>query len=363
MCALASIACATIFDIDTVLLKSQELEAQLGTSEAWSDAKQAQKLTSELAGYKAIIEQWQSLQNGLEELEMFAEMASADSEDEVAEVENAYLGLIHNLEKAEIASLMNGEYDSSAAIVTVHAGAGGVDAQDWTGMLARMYLRWAESEGLKAELVEESPAEEAGIHSATIIVTGRFAFGWLSSERGVHRLVRISPFDAAHRRHTSFAKVDVVPELDDDVNIEIRPEDIKVDTYRSQGAGGQHVNKTESAIRITHIPTGVVVACQNERSQHQNREVAMRMLRSRLFAMQREQRQSTLDAVRGENREAAWANQIRNYVLQPYTMVKDRRTGKECTNVQAVLEGEVTPFMSSWLEARARLGREPSVSD
>lgn len=290
---------------------------------------------------------------------MFAEMASPENEEETAEVENSYRELLHVLEKAETASLMNGEFDQSAAILTVHAGAGGVDAQDWARMLARMYLRWAEREGFKADMVENSPAEEGGIHSATMIISGRFAFGWLSSERGVHRLVRLSPFDAAHRRHTSFAKVDVVPELSDEVALDIRPEDLKVDTYRSQGAGGQHVNKTESAIRITHIPTGVVVACQNERSQHQNREVAMRMLRSRLYAMQREQRQNTLDAVRGENRDAAWANQIRNYVLQPYTMVKDRRTSQECTNVQAVLDGDVSQFMTAWLEERARLGCEP----
>lgn len=338
------------------------MEAQLGVSETWNDPALAQKLTAELAGYRATIDQWQKLQDKLEEVELYAEMAEADTPEE-QELIQVHRELLHELEKAEIASLMSGEFDKSNAVLTVHAGAGGVDAQDWTSMLARMYVRWAEREGFKVEMVENSPADEAGIHSASFIITGRFAFGWLSSERGVHRLVRISPFDAAHRRHTSFAKVDVVPELADDIEVNIRPEDLKVDTYHSQGAGGQHVNKTESAIRITHIPTGVVVACQNERSQHQNREVAMRMLRSSLYAMQREQRQNTLDSVRGENREAAWANQIRNYVLQPYTMVKDRRTNQECTNVQGVLEGDLSPFMSAWLEARARLGREPQIND
>ncbi len=356
-------ACATIFDVASAELKAQEVEAQLGSGEVWNDVQLAQKLTAELASLKAVVSQWGELNDKLEELAMFAEMASPDNQGEVEEVEAIYRELVHGLEKAEIASLMTGDFDGSDAILSMHAGAGGVDAQDWTSMLARMYTRWAEREGFKVELAESSPAEEAGIHSATLIVHGTNAFGWLSSERGVHRLVRISPFDQQHRRHTSFAKVEVVPELTDEVEVNIRPEDLKVDTYHSQGAGGQHVNKTESAVRITHIPTGVVVACQNERSQYQNRDIAMRMLRSRLYAMQLEQRQSTLDAVRGENREAAWANQIRNYVLQPYTMVKDRRTACECTNVQAVLEGDLSAFMVAWLEARARLGREPGLND
>jgi peptide chain release factor 2 len=310
-----------------------------------------------------VADQWDRLSAGLEEFELYLEMASDEKPEELAEVERAHQALEHELEKAETAALMSGEYDRATAILTVHAGAGGVDAQDWAEMLLRMYLRWAEREGLKAEVVDVSAAEEAGVHSATAIVSGPFAFGLLSSERGVHRLVRISPFDQQKRRHTAFAKVDVLPELADEVPVEIRPEDLKVDTYRSQGAGGQHVNKTESAIRITHLPTGTVVACQNERSQHSNRETAMRMLRSKLFELQLAERQGRLDAVRGENREAAWANQIRNYVLQPYTMVKDRRTGAESGDVQSVLDGNLTSFMRSWLEARARLGREPVPTD
>lgn len=309
------------------------------------------------------MDQWDRLTEKLEELEVYLELASDEEPEAVAAVETTSAELESLLEKAETAALMSGEYDRATAIVTVHAGAGGVDAQDWAEMLLRMYLRWAEKEGLSAEVVDISRAEEAGVHSATAIFSGPFAFGLMSSERGTHRLVRISPFDQQKRRHTAFAAVDVVPELEADAKVEIRPEDLKVDTYRSQGAGGQHVNKTESAIRITHLPTGIVVACQNERSQHSNRDTAMRILRAKLRELQVQEREDKLAAVRGESGEAAWANQIRNYVLQPYTMVKDRRTGAESTNVQGVLDGDVTAFMRAWLEARARLGRPPVAAD
>lgn len=329
----------------------------------WQDNEVAQRLTQELAQYKAISEQWYKLNSALEEAEVAAEVASPEDLLEVEEAQRYYDELIHRLEKAETISLLNGPYDKAAAIVTLHAGAGGVDAQDWTEMLLRMYMRWAEREGYKVSLVEYSPAEEDGIHSASLIVEGFYPFGMLSSEHGVHRLVRISPYDAAHRRHTSFAKVEVVPELSEELNIELRPEDLKIDTYRSQGAGGQHVNKTESAVRITHIPTGTVAACQNERSQHSNKETALRMLKAKLLELKREQRQDTLDNVKGENREAAWANQIRNYVMQPYTMVKDRRTGFEKADVESVLAGDINDFMGSWLQARARLGRDPQAGD
>ncbi len=343
--------------------KIEEIEARFGSGDIWNDPEAARKLNEELSSYKGIADKWGSIADRLEEIEMFAEMASPDNEAEAAEVDNLYNELMRDLEHMETRALMSGEFDKYDAILTVHAGAGGVDAQDWTEMLLRMYLRWAENEGFKADVADISPAEEDGIHSATAIIRGPMAFGMLSSERGVHRLVRISPYDAAKRRHTSFAKVEVVPDISDDIKIDIRPEDLKVDTYRSQGAGGQHVNKTESAIRITHIPTGIIVACQNERSQHSNRETAMRMLRARLYEMQEAERRGVLDSAKGENREAAWANQIRNYVLQPYTMVKDRRTGCECGNVQGVLDGDLNKFMIAWLEARAQLGREPSASD
>jgi peptide chain release factor 2 len=294
----------------------------------------------------------------LQEAEFFAEMAAEEGGADLAEVDASVAELDKLLEKAETQALLSGEYDQSAAILNVHSGSGGDDAQDWAQMLLRMYLRWGADEGLKMDLVESSPGEH-GIHSATIMVSGENAYGLLRSERGVHRLVRISPFDSAKRRHTSFAKVDVVPELEKAREIEIKSEDLRVDTYRSSGAGGQHVNKTDSAIRITHLPTGTVVACQNERSQHANRDTAMRMLKSKLFDLQQQQRKEHLSELRGENTDAAWGYQIRNYVLHPYSIVKDRRTGAEEGNVQAVLDGRLHKFITSYLEACVRLGREP----
>lgn len=301
---------------------------------------------------------WNSLQAKLEEVAFFAEMVSSGEESERDSLETGFVELVQVIEKAETQALLSGEYDQASAILTVHSGSGGDDAQDWAQMLLRMYLRWGESEGLKMDLAEISHGEH-GIHSATVFVSGDNAYGLLRSERGVHRLVRISPFDSAKRRHTSFAKVDVVPELEEAKDVEIRPEDLKVDTYRSSGAGGQHVNKTESAVRITHLPTGVVAACQNERSQHANRDQAMRMLRAKLYEMQVQQKREHLSELRGENTEAAWGYQIRNYVQHPYSIVKDRRTGAEDSQVQAVLDGKINRFITAFLEACARLGREP----
>lgn len=285
-------------------------------------------------------------------------MVSAGEESERDSLETGFKDLETVIERAETQALLSGEYDQTSAILTVHSGSGGDDAQDWAQMLLRMYLRWGEAEGLKMDLAEVSHGEH-GIHSATIFVSGDNAYGLLRSERGVHRLVRISPFDSAKRRHTSFAKVDVVPELEQAKDVEIRPEDLKVDTYRSSGAGGQHVNKTESAVRLTHLPTGVVAACQNERSQHANRDQAMRMLKAKLYEMQVQQKREHLSELRGENTEAAWGYQIRNYVQHPYSIVKDRRTGTEDSQVQAVLDGKINRFITTFLEACARLGREP----
>lgn len=276
----------------------------------------------------------------------------------MAEVEQTSARLERELERAETTALLSGEFDESPAILTIHAGSGGTDAQDWAQILLRMYLRWGEAEGFKVELADSSPAE-AGIHSATVFITGPQAYGRLRSERGVHRLVRISPFDQARRRHTSFAKVDIVPEIEEAKEVEVRAEDLRVDTFRSSGAGGQHVNKTDSAVRLTHLPTGLVVACQNERSQHANRDTAMRILKARLFELEQQSRTERLADLRGENTDAAWGHQIRNYVLHPYSVVKDRRTGVEESNVQAVLDGDLNPFMRAFLEACARLGREP----
>jgi peptide chain release factor 2 len=254
----------------------------------------------------------------------------------------------------EIVALLGGEFDDGPAILEVHAGEGGTDAQDWADMLLRMYLRWAERGRLEAELVDVSPGEEAGLKSATVTVEGRHAYGLLAAERGVHRLVRISPFDASKRRHTSFASVDVTPELDEDVSVDISPDDLRIDTYRSSGAGGQHVNVTDSAVRITHLPTGTVVSCQNERSQMQNRAVAMRILRSRLVARAREEREAELQALRGEKRDIGFGSQIRSYVLHPYQMVKDHRTSVEIGNVNAVLDGDIDRFIEAELRRKAQ---------
>ena len=257
------------------------------------------------------------------------------------------------LESQEVLALLSGEFDENPAILEIHPGEGGTDSQDWAEILLRMYTRWAELRGFKYELLEASPGDEAGIKSATLTVEGRHAYGLLSAERGVHRLVRISPFDAAKRRHTSFASVDVTPEVAEDVAIEINDDDLRIDTYRSSGAGGQHVNVTDSAVRITHLPTGIVVSCQNERSQMQNKAVAMRVLKSRLVQRAREERQAEMQALKGEQRDIGFGSQIRSYVMHPYQMVKDHRTALEAGNVQAVLDGDLDRFIEAQLKKRA----------
>ncbi len=251
-------------------------------------------------------------------------------------------------------TLLSGKYDSKNAILTLHAGAGGTEAQDWVSMLLRMYTRWAEDKGYKVTVLDMLAGDEAGIKSVTILVEGPNAYGYLKSEKGVHRLVRISPFDAAGRRHTSFASADVMPEIDDDVEIEIKPEDLKIDTFRSSGAGGQHVNKTESAIRITHIPTGIVVSCQNERSQQSNRNTAMKILKAKLFEIHQEEQQKELDKIRGVQKEIGWGSQIRSYIFHPYSLVKDHRTNVEIGDVQAVMDGKIDEFINSYLKYAAK---------
>lgn len=338
------------------------MESAVSQPDVWNDPDNARKLNQELSRHQGIVDLWTSLEEKLQEVGFFAEMVGDERDPEAREVEQGFSDLGRVLERAETQALLSGEYDQASAILTVHSGSGGDDAQDWAQMLLRMYLRWGEAEGLKMDLAEVSDGEH-GIHSATVFVGGENAYGLLRSERGVHRLVRISPFDSANRRHTSFAKVDVVPELAEAKEVDIRPEDLKVDTYRSSGAGGQHVNKTDSAVRITHLPTGVVAACQNERSQHANKDTAMRVLKAKLYEMQVQQRQEHLSELRGENTEAAWGYQIRNYVLHPYSVVKDRRTGFEDSQVQSVLDGKLKGFIRSYLEACVRLGREPQPGE
>jgi peptide chain release factor 2 len=310
------------------------------------------------------------LRDEIEEMDLVGRMLSEASEtldvfgDDVSaqrEVDSLLARAATALDALEMAANFDREYDGHGAIVAINAGAGGIDAADWTQMLARMYVRWADGRGLRTAVIEESPAEEAGLKSITFFVRGRNAYGMLESERGVHRLVRLSPFDSAHRRHTSFAQVDIIPEIEsgEKIDFDIKPDDLKIETYKSGGAGGQYVNKTESAIRITHLPTGLIAASQQERSQMQNREVAMNMLRAKLVQRELDEREAKLAQLRGERRANEWGSQIRSYVLQPYTLVKDHRTNVETSNVQAVLDGEIDTFIWPYLQQRPRLSAAP----
>jgi peptide chain release factor 2 len=295
---------------------------------------------------------WRDLSRQVEDLWSLFELAQADGDESLAEDIDAQAAeLARCIDEREVELQLQGPYDHNNAILAVHAGTGGVDSQDWTQMLLRMYLRWAEDHRYKAEVVDTSEGEEAGIKSATVEITGRDSYGYLRGERGVHRLVRLSPFDQAHRRHTSFALVEVMPEVADEAAVEIDPKDLRIDTYRSTGAGGQHVNKTESAVRITHIPTNIVVTCQNERSQMQNRDVAMKILRSKLVEKRLEEQAEEQARMKGEYRAADFGNAVRSYVLHPYTMVKDNRTSHETSNAQAVLDGDLDGFIQAYLKS------------
>ncbi len=305
-----------------------------------------------IAGLHEQTDHWREIARQVDDLWALFELAEADEDEDLArDIQSQAAELSTRIDEREFELFLSGEYDHSNAILAVHAGTGGVDSQDWTQMLLRMYLRWAEDHKLKTEVVDTSEGEEAGIKSATVEITGRDAYGYLKGERGVHRLVRLSPFDAAHRRHTSFALVEVMPEVEEDGAIEIDPKDLRVDTYRSTGAGGQHVNKTESAVRITHLPTGIVVTCQNERSQMQNRDVAMKILRAKLVEKRLEEQQEEHARMKGEYHAADFGNAVRSYVLHPYTMVKDNRSGHETSNAQGVLDGDLDGFIQAHLKS------------
>jgi len=308
---------------------------------------------------KSKVTAFEKLENSYEDALTLADMGiEAQDESIIPEAKEAAATFIEAFDQLRVETLLSGEYDANNAIVTLHPGAGGTESCDWTEILFRMYGKWAEKRGFNLEILDYLNGEEAGIKSVTFQVSGDNAFGYLRSEKGIHRLVRISPFDSSGRRHTSFASCDVMPELDDSISIEINPEDLRVDTYRSGGAGGQHVNKTESAIRITHVPSGIVVQCQNERSQIQNRERAMKMLQSKLFLKQREEQLSKLSGIRGEIKDNAWGSQIRSYVFHPYSLVKDHRTNEETGNLQAVMDGGLDPFMNAYLIWMHKLEQE-----
>jgi peptide chain release factor 2 len=322
----------------------------MATSGFWDDPEAAQKVNKERTQLQDAVDSFQELANAISELRLLSEMALEEDDDSIlSEAQEELPILSKKLEKMELSMLLGDEYDDNDAIFSIHAGAGGTESQDWASMLLRMYTRWAEEEGYDVELVDILPGEEAGIKSAVLTISGPYAYGYLKGEKGVHRLVRISPFDASSRRHTSFASVDVMPEVRDDVEVDINPDDLRIETYRAGGAGGQHVNKTDSAVRIIHIPTGIVVQCQNERSQHKNRATAMKVLRSRLFEHYREEQEEKMAELKGEVKEIAWGNQIRSYVFHPYNMVKDHRTGVETGNVQAVMDGYLEPFIEAYL--------------
>lgn len=327
----------------------------------WDDVDESQKVMKELKGLKGTIEEFQQIKTSFEDIETLIEMAEEEDDQElVNEIEEASENFKLAFEEFRIKTLLSGEFDANNAVVTIHAGTGGTESCDWSEMLYRMFTRWCNKKGFNVEVLDYLDGEEAGIKSVTFQVNGFNAYGYLKSEKGVHRLVRISPFNAAGKRQTSFASVDVMPELEDNIEIEINDDDLKIDTYRSSGAGGQHVNKTESAIRITHIPTGVVVQCQNERSQHSNKDKAMKMLMSKLYLIKQQENLDKISDIRGEVTDNGWGSQIRSYVLQPYTMVKDHRTNQEVGNAQSVLDGYIDPFINAYLKwiNRTNLGEE-----
>lgn len=341
-------------DIETKKSRLEELEAQTAVSGFWNDQENSQKVVQEMSHLKNVLKGYEKLRSTYEDTLTLIELA-IEMEDESVydEAKKNYDFILADLETQKLSTLLTGEYDENNAILTFHAGAGGTEAQDWAQMLYRMYTRWSERHGFKYKILDYLDGDEAGIKSASILIEGENAYGFLKSEAGVHRLVRVSPFDASGRRQTSFASLEVMPELSDATDIEINESDLKVDTYRAGGAGGQHVNKTESAVRITHLPTGVVVACQNERSQFQNREVAMKMLKAKLAEIKEREHLEKIEDIKGVQKEIGWGNQIRSYVFMPYTLVKDHRTNFEIGNVASVMDGDIDGFINAYLKAKS----------
>ena len=348
-----------IFDLDAKAEEVTQLEKRASTPDFWDDPETAQKVMRRLAGLQEEVERSTKLEQRVRDA---LELSGLSDESLAEELEAETTALEQEIGQLEFNLLFSGPYDRGGAILAVHAGAGGTDAQDWAEMLLRMYLRWAEARGYKTDVVDRLPGDEAGIKRTTVTVSGPFAYGYLHAERGVHRLVRLSPFDAAHRRHTSFTLIEAWPDLDDEISVTIDPNDLEIETFRASSAGGQHMQKNETAVRITHVPTGIVVSCQNERSQAQNRETALRVLRARLLQLEEEKRRAEIDELKGEHVEAGWGNQIRSYVLHPYQMVKDHRTDHETGNIQAVLDGRLDDFIEAYLRSTMGASAEPEGS-
>ncbi len=339
-------------DITGKIQRIHQLEERSGAADFWNDPESAQKIMQEISRLKEEVGRWNGLTQRINDA---LELAQFDDRSLLDDLTNEVNALTEIVDRMALQALLSGPYDRDNAILAIHAGAGGTDSQDWAQMLERMYLRWAEENGYKVEILERSEGEEAGIKSVMMSVKGEYAYGYLQSEQGVHRLVRLSPFDASNRRHTSFAKVELWPDIQGQLDIEINEKDLRIDTYRAGGAGGQHVQKNDTAVRITHIPTGIVVQCQNQRSQMQNRERALQILKARLFEMERKKQEAQLAALKGENINAEWGNQIRSYVLHPYQLVKDHRTDYEVGNTSAVLDGRLNDLMDSYLRAKVAL--------
>ena len=341
------------FDLDGLKEELDRLDYEMQREDLWDDPKAAGKLLQEKRAKEKTISDYEGLMTGYEDITVLMEMAEEENDASlVEEIEEAFSSLKEKVQELSLQTLLDGEYDGNNAILNLHAGTGGVDAQDWTEMLLRMYTRWCESRGYTLTTLDFQRGDEAGIKNATLMVSGLNAYGYLKNERGIHRLVRISPFNANGKRQTSFASVEVSPEIDDTVQIDIAPEDLRIDTYRSSGAGGQHVNTTDSAIRITHLPTNIVVTCQNERSQHQNKDMAMKVLMGKLIELKEREHKERIEELKGDYGQITWGNQIRSYVFQPYTMVKDHRTGAEVSDVQKVMDGDLDYFINEKLKQR-----------
>lgn len=342
------------FDIEDLKNKLSEIEKETLADDLWNDHQKAQKVLKTKKGIETKIQQHAKLEDDFEELSVLIDLALEESDESLTkEIEASFSALEKEVDSMKIKVLLSGEYDSNNAIISIHAGSGGLDAQDWAEMLVRMYTRWAERKRFKIKTLNFLPDKEGGIKSADFLIQGDNAYGYLRNEKGVHRIVRISPFDSSGRRHTSFASLDVMPEIDDNIEIDIDPTDLRIDTYRASGAGGQHVNKTDSAIRITHLPTNIVVQCQNERSQHQNKDTAMKVLMAKLLDLKEREQKEKIEELKGDYGQISWGNQIRSYVFHPYTMVKDHRTNTEVGNVQSVMDGDIDLFINEKLKQDA----------